>query len=47
MPSTYLEQTKSAREGQIYDFTCMWNLRNKTNNYSGKREENQSAWVAQ
>ena len=35
---------KSVRERQIipYGFTCMWNLRNKTNKQRGKERERES-----
>ena len=37
----YATWNKSARERQIpYDFPYMWNLRNKTVEYGGKREVN-------
>ena len=35
----YAKQNKSVRERQIpYDFTHMWNLRNKTNEQGGKEK---------
>ena len=38
----YAKQSKSVRKRQIlYDFTHMWNLRNKINYHEKKREENQ------
>ena len=34
------KQNKSVKEGQMpYDFTHMWNLRNKTNEQRGKERE--------
>ena len=30
-----LKQNKSVRERQIYDFTHVWNLRNKTDEHTG------------
>ena len=34
----YAKQNKSIRERRIpYDFTCMWNLRNKTDEHMGGR----------
>ena len=30
------------REGQIHDFTHMWNLRNKTHEQRGKKRERQT-----
>ena len=34
----YAKQNKSIRERNIlYDFTCMWNLRNKTDEHTGRR----------
>ena len=30
------KQNKSGRERQIYDFTHTWNLRNKTDEHSGR-----------
>ena len=36
----YAKQNKSIRERQIpYDFTHVWNLRNKTDKYMGRGEE--------
>ena len=36
----YAKQNKSIRERQIpYDFTHLWNLRNKTDEHMGRREE--------
>ena len=36
----YTKRNKSVREKQIpYDFTHMWNLRNKTNEQRGKKRE--------
>ena len=36
----YAKQIKSVREIQIsYDFTPMWNLRNKTNEYMGRKKK--------
>ena len=32
----YAKQNKSVREGQIYDFTHMWNLRCKTDEHKGR-----------
>ena len=38
----YAKWNKPVKERQIpYSFTQMWNLRNKTNEQSKKREENQ------
>ena len=35
----YAKWNMSFREGKIpYDFTLMWNLRNKTNEHGGKKE---------
>ena len=39
----YIKWNKSGRERQIYDFTYMWNIRNKTEEHMGrgvKREGN-------
>ena len=39
-----LNETKPVRERQIpYDFTHMWDLRNKTNKYRKKRQTNKKA----
>jgi len=41
-PEYNAKQNKSIRERQIpYDFTQMWNVRNKTNKQRGKNETNQ------
>ena len=33
---------KSSRERQLYEFTCMWNLRNKTEEHRGKNKTRQN-----
>ena len=38
----YAKQNKSVRERQTYDFTHMWNLRNKTNKQSGEKRAKQA-----
>ena len=38
----YAKQNKSVKERQIpYDFTHMWNLKDKTNEQRGKKRERQ------
>ena len=39
----YAERNKSIRERQmLYDFTHMWNSRNKTNEQRGKKKEKET-----
>ena len=49
MKGTYAKWNKSDRERQIpYDFTCMWNLKNKTNRNRNRpinTEKKTSGWV--
>ena len=35
----YAKRNKSVRERQLYDFTHMWNLGNKTDGHTGREKE--------